>query len=137
MLINYIVCMQPQINNASKNNWSSTLGMLGQLFFLVIIFIIILFMAYYCTRWIAGSKLRFRKNSNFEIVESISVGYQSTIQIIKVGEKFLLIGVTKDNISFLSEIEKDSIKINSDKTVEKGYFDKYLEQYLNKRKKQD
>lgn len=135
MYLNYILITQSNVGKG--NNWSSTLGMLGQFFLLIIVFIVILLLVYYSTKWLASSKLSIRKNSNVRIIESISVGYQSTIQLIKVGSKLFLIGVTKESVTFLTEIDEE---INEDENKQNDFkvpFEKYLQEYFNKKKKHD
>lgn len=135
MYLNYILITQSNVGKG--NNWSSTLGMLGQFFLLIIVFIIILFLAYYSTKWLASSRFSIKRNSNVRIIESISVGYQSTIQLIKVGSKLFLIGVTKESVTFLTEIDEE---INEDENKQNDFkvpFEKYLQEYFNKKKKHD
>lgn len=137
MYSNYILLMQSNVSTLKRNNWSSTLGMLGQFFLIIIVFIGVLVLAYYSTKWIASSRFNFRKSSNVKIIESISVGYQSTIQLVKVGSKFFLIGVTKESVTFLTEVDEEINEENDKQNDSKIPFEKYLQDYFNKRKKHD
>ncbi|MBR1443993.1 MAG: flagellar biosynthetic protein FliO [Firmicutes bacterium] len=106
------------VNKVSENNWSSIINMLGQFFFLIVVFVFILFLAYYSTKLIARAKAGGITRGNIKIIETLSLGINASLQIIKVGEKFFLISVTKDNINLISEIDEDKLKINENKNFE-------------------
>lgn len=135
MFIDYIVALQYNLDNVKENNWSSTLGMLGQLFFLILIFVFILFLTYYSTKWVSTLKFKTRNSKNIKIIESTSVGVQNTIQLIQVGEQFFLIGVTKENITFLSELTGKFDKEENEEQKNKVPFEKYMQEFFDKRKK--
>ena len=102
MPLNYIIYLQSQID--SESDWSSTFGMIGQFFLLIIVFGIILFLAYFCTKWIASVRMGARKNGFMKLISSMPVGGSNSVQLIRVGEKYFLIGVSKENITYLTEI---------------------------------
>lgn len=135
MFIDYIVALQYNLDNVKENNWSSTLGMLGQLFFLILIFVFILFLTYYSTKWVSTLRFKTRNSKNIKIIESTSVGVQNTIQLIQVGEQFFLIGVTKENITFLSELTGKFDKEENEEQKNKVPFEKYMQEFFDKRKK--
>ena len=64
-------------------------------------------LAYYVLKLMGGARARqFRRASgNLQLIDSISVGVGTSIQIIKVGEKFLVISVTKERVTLLTEVE--------------------------------
>lgn len=135
MFIDYIVALQYNLDNIKENNWSSTLGMLGQLFFLILIFVFILFLTYYSTKWVSTLRFKTRNSKNIKIIESTSVGVQNTIQLIQVGEQFFLIGVTKESITFLSELTGKFDKEENEEQKNRVPFEKYMQEFFDKRKK--
>lgn len=128
----YLLLIVQSFNNAqnNENSWSDILSMVGQLFFLILIFIFVMFLAYYFTKFISNSKYGALKNSNLKIVESISVGPQSYLHIVRAGEKLILIGVTKERVSYLCEIDKDSLNLEE----KEDNFQKTLENFIKKKK---
>ena len=134
MFSDYIICLQSQID--SESNWSSTFGMIGQFFLLIIVFAIVLFLAYFSTRWIASVKMGQRKNTMMKIISTMPIGGTNSIQIIQVGERFFLIGVSKDNISYLTELTDVNISQIENNQV-KLPFEKYFSEYINKLKNND
>jgi flagellar biogenesis protein FliO len=74
-------------------------------------------LAYYATRRLTGARGKLRRSNgggNLEIIESVNVAGQAVVQIVKAGEKYLVIGVTKENITMLTEVEE----INEPEPVE-------------------
>lgn len=135
MFFEYILCENLNLNDVNSNNWSSTVEMLGQFFFLIIIFIIILILAFYSTKFIANAKIKSTKNNNMRIVESMGIGFQHTIQLLKVGNKYLVISVSKDKVEFIAEIDEKSIDINEDVRVENKEFETYFKEIIQNLKK--
>lgn len=140
--MNYFILLTAQhlqINDTNGNNWSSMLVMIGQFFSLIMIFVVILFLAYYSTKWISKARIGGLRSNNMKVIESISVGMRASIQLIKVGEQYFLISVNKDVVAFLSEVRKDSIQeVFEDEKDEKIFgFEKYfkdsIEKYKNKK----
>lgn len=122
------------LNNSLSSGWPRDFGIIGQLLNLFILFGIVLFLgvlAIYFTRWIATLRNVRNTTKNINILEVISVGYQNTIQLVKVGNKFILIGVSKNKIVFLTEIKECDINLNNDK-LDNDIFKKYLNKYIKK-----
>jgi len=137
-MIIYIFLNSFQFNNSNANNWSSTLEMLGQFLFLIVVFSIVIFLTFYSTKFIAKVKMKSNKNNNLKIIESIQVGFGQYIMLIKAGDKYLVISVTKDKINFIAQLDNDSVKEEqADKQIEDTLFEKCLKdifQKLNKKK---
>ncbi len=128
----YLLLNAQDFNNAQNigNSWSNMLSMVGQLFFLILVLIFILFLIRYCTKFINNTKYGALKNPNLKIVETISVGPQSYLHIVKVGDKIILIGVTKEKINFICDIDKDSLSLEEKEDT----FQKTLESFFKKKK---
>lgn len=91
---------------STGNNFLELLGLL-------ILLVIILVATYYTTRFIGGIKMGQIKNSNFKVIDTYKISQTKYLQIIQVGNKLILIAINKDNISFLTELEENDIKLNS------------------------
>ncbi len=75
----------------------------------VIMLIIVVALAYFSTKWIASAKLINRSNSAINIIDSVGVGINASILLIKVGDQFFLVGLTKERITFLSEVSSENV----------------------------
>lgn len=121
-----------------ENGWSLA-KMLGQFFLLIVILILFLFLFSYLSRFINSAKYKGVNSSNLKIIETIALGYQSSLQLVEVGNKVVLIAVTKDRVTFICEVDPDSITKNTNdvKFEVPNTFKKYLDEFINKKNKKD
>lgn len=87
----------------------SALASFFKLCMLLIAFILILVASYYVTKWYARSGFVRRQNHNMEIVDTLPMGPNRQICIIRVGQKYIAVSVCKDQIRFLTEVPKDEL----------------------------
>lgn len=137
MFFEYIICLQSQIDIRSESDWSSTFGMIGQFFLLVIVFIAIIMLAYFSTKWIASFRMGMRKNSAIKMISSMPLGGSNSLQLIKVGERYFLIGVSKEQITYIAEIDDIDVSVEQNVSSPKFPFEKYFQDYFNKNKSND
>lgn len=78
---------------------------IGELIVLLLIFIGILFLAYWSSKIAARFQSGSMKNRNMTVVETMRVQNNKFIQIIKIADKFIVIGIGKDEIHFLTELD--------------------------------
>ena len=83
---------------------------------LLAVFVLVLIVAYFVTRWIASYGQGQMGNKNIRVIEGYRMGPNKTIQIVKVGNKYLVLGVGKDDISYLGEVEEKDLAI-TDETI--------------------
>ncbi len=89
----------------AQNSLQSLFELLG----LILIFVIVLVVCYYTTRFVAGRQLVQKKMGNFEIVESFAIAQNKYLQLIRMGNKYVVISVTKDSIGFVTELEENEV----------------------------
>ena len=73
----------------------SALASFFKLCMLLIAFILILVASYYVTRWYAQSGFVRRQNHNMEIVDTLSMGPNRQICIVRIGQKYIAVSVCK------------------------------------------
>lgn len=111
-----------------------------QIIYILIICIVVFLGAYYSSRLLGNYHFKKNKTSNIKIIEAISVGPQKTIQLLKIGSEFVLIGVTKDKITLLKDISQENIDLslieNCNETIIpfSQYMDKIIKKKVSKRK---
>lgn len=66
-----------------------------------------------------------------QIIETISLGFNS-LHILKINEKFYLIGSSKDGIRYLTELDKEDISLEN--FINKISFEENLKIYLKNAK---
>lgn len=79
------------------------------------IFCGILYLAYLSTKYIA-KRYSFGGSTkgNLKILETVSVGKDSRLCIVKAGEKYLLVGISSHNISLVSELSEEELNIGEE-----------------------
>jgi len=66
-------------------------------------------LAWYATKKLAGARGIGRKAGNLAVIESVNVGGQAVVQLVKAGDKFLVVGVTRERVTLLAEVDKEQI----------------------------
>jgi len=111
------------------NDWSSSIG---RSFIYLLVIAGIMALAYYVTRALAV-KVRGFAGGNLKIIEAVAVGQGCSVFLLKAGKKVLLIGVTKEKITYLTEMEEADIEFRESTTPAR--FDAYLGGFLKGKKK--
>ena len=120
---------------------ATSLDSFVQLITVLIIFVFVLILTYFTTRWMAGIQKGRSFNRNLKIIETISVGNNKMISIVEAGTKYIVVSIGKDEVNFLTELKEDELKDLSFKdpqntTQNKESFsaimDKLKEKYSNR-----
>ena len=97
---------------------SAWLNSIGQLISVLILFVIVLLLAFLTTRWIARYQQGQMHNQNLKIIETLKISANSYIQIIEAGDVYLVIAVSKDHVEKLAEISKEQLEISTTDAAE-------------------
>jgi len=111
----------------------------GEVLGFVFSFIVILSLAYVIIYLISNHYSKLMKSKNMQVTESLSLGIDKALHLIKVGEKFYLISSTKQSVSMLCEVDPKEIAPQKQIIIEphsafKDLLDKIIKQ---RRGKQD
>ena len=113
---------------------AGTLGSIAQIFGMLVAFAVIVAAAYYVSKYFSKYALKPRENSNIKVVETSRVTADKYLQIVEVGGRYFLIGITKTNISLISEVDGDRIKANLPVEAERFSFKEFLDRAKSKEK---
>lgn len=91
----------------SAGSW---LNSIAQLLSVLALFALVLLLTWLTTRWIAGYQKGQMHNQNLRVVETLKLTANNYIQIIEVGDVYLVIAVSKDHVEKLAEISKDQLQ---------------------------
>ena len=84
---------------------------LGQLIWVLILFVLVLLLTLLPTRFLAKyQRGQMQGSQNLRIIETMRVSANGYIQIIEAGDVYLVIAVSKDHIEKLAELTKDQLK---------------------------
>ena len=87
----------------------STAQSLFELLGLILIFIIVLVVCYFTTKFVAGRQLVQKKMGNFDIIETFPIAQNKYLQLIHMGNKYVVVSVTKDSVRFITELEENEV----------------------------
>ncbi|HPU63739.1 MAG TPA: flagellar biosynthetic protein FliO [Mobilitalea sp.] len=113
----------------SFSAWDNILQLLG----LCILLVIILIAAYYTSRFVGKYKLGQLRSSNFEVIESYKINLNNLLLLVRIADRYVVLGVSKDHITFITELEKDKILTREVKEVEKLSFNQILDRFKSKK----
>lgn len=103
---------------------------------LILVFVIILVLAYYGAKLVAG----FHKNSlsgrtNLKIVESMSLGNNKFLVVVEINDSYYALGVGKDNVTLIDKLSdytpRDAEGFHDVDNPKKGFKD-VLAQFKSK-----
>ena len=97
------------------------------------ILIIILIAAYYTTKFVGRYKLGQLRNSNIQVIEAYRISPNKIIQIVKIANKYLVLGIGKDNISYITELDESEVITHENSEVEKQSFRQIFERIKGKK----
>ena len=75
-----------------------------------LIFLVVLAATYVTTRIVGNYQKLQEKGGNFEAIETYRVTGNKYLQIVRVGEKYVVIGIGKDSITNICELSPDDIR---------------------------
>lgn len=101
---------------------SSLARSVSQFFTIIIIFGLVLFLTYVTTRYVGNIKRIQSRNKNFEVIETYSIATNKYLQIVRAADKYIVIGVGKDEITKIAELDEDSIIISSQENGQSDAF---------------
>ena len=80
-----------------------------QLFTVILIFIFVLALTYFTTKFTAKLQMGRYQNANVEIIETYKIAPTKYIQVVRIGEKYFSYVVCKETVTLLGELAKDDI----------------------------
>lgn len=84
---------------------SSILQLLGA----IILFVGVLAATYFTTRWIARYQQGSLANKNIRVIETLKLTPGKYVQIVRAGEQYLVLGISKENITVLATLGEEEI----------------------------
>lgn len=104
-----------------------TLESLAQFLTALLIFVFVLVITWLTTKYIGNLQKQRMTGTNIEIIETTKITPTKYLQIIRAGEKYLLIAVCKDTVTMLTELPKDSLALENGSVSEQMDFKILLE----------
>lgn len=84
---------------------------------LLIVFIFVLAITYGTTKWIGNyQKSRFT-GKNIEYIEGMRLSNTKYIQILRIGNEYIAVGVCKDSMTVLTKLNKEDLVFDENEKV--------------------
>lgn len=83
----------------------------AQFFTVLLIFIGVLALTYFSTKWIATYQKGKMFSNNITVIETYKITANKFLQIVKIGGKFFVIAIAKDSVTFLGELSEDDLTL--------------------------
>jgi len=95
----------------------------------IVLFFVVLWAAYMSTKYLGNLQMHKGNGSNLKIVEVLPVGPQKTLQLIRIGSEYMVIGVSKDHITFVQSVDESKLTFSEDDKVP---FSTYMKKFVSK-----
>ena len=102
---------------------------------IIIIFVLVLGLTYYVTKWLAGYQKEKNSGRNIEVLETGRISTTKYIQIVRLGDKYMAIAVGKDEVTALCELDKESLVFDNSENAGTLSFNEILEKIKSEFKK--
>ena len=89
---------------------SAAVNSIAQFVTVLLIFLFVLVITYFTTRYIASIEKKRMVTGNMELLDALRISNNKYLQIVKVGSKYLCLAVCKDTVTVLVELEQEDIK---------------------------
>lgn len=77
----------------------------------LLIFILVVFLAYYVTLFLNKKAFNMYKGENFDIVDHLALGKDKNLYIIKVCNEYMLFSATSNSIVYIKTLNEKDLKI--------------------------
>jgi len=104
---------------------------IAQFFTVLLIFVGVLALTYFTTRWVATYQKGKMLSSNINVIETLKITANKYIQIVKIGDKYFAVAIGKDEIHLIGEISEESLKIPEAQNMNAPGFKEILENAKN------
>lgn len=81
-----------------------------QLLCSIVVFVVVLFVAYIITKWMGNYQSIQSKNNNIQVIETARIMNGKCLQIVRVAQEYYVIALCKDTVTFISKLDEDSIE---------------------------
>ena len=97
-----------------------------QLITVLIIFVFVLAITLFVTKWIAGFQKQQNFGKNIQVIETTRISPNQYAQILKIGKKYIAVAVSKENVTLLSSLDEADIDFDAINQAGKADFSDVL-----------
>ena len=97
-----------------------------------IIFGVVIVICILVTRFIGNYQKGVTMNTGMQVIQTARIANNKYLQVVKIGERYVVLGISKDNITMLMELSKEEADSLAPK--KNGSFSKSLGDIMSKMK---
>jgi flagellar protein FliO/FliZ len=86
-----------------------------------LIFVLVLGLTYFTTRWIGSYQKKQMSYGAVKIIESYRLSSNKVLNIVKAGNKCFLIAVCKDTVTLIGEVDEETLELKSTTDVSESF----------------
>lgn len=98
----------------------------------VVLFFVVLWLAYFLSKHAGTIQMKKQSRGNMSVIEAISLGPGKTLQLVRVGDEYFIIGVSKDHIQLIHRLDDDQIR-QPEASQKSEAFAVVLNKFVNKK----
>lgn len=96
---------------------SSSFNSFIQLLGVLVIFVFVLVITYFTTKWIGGYQKVQMSGRSFRVVDTIRIAGGKCVQVLKLGDAYLVVAVGKDEVTMLAKLTEDEIGLTEEQIL--------------------
>ena len=105
-------------------------GSYAQLIAVLFVFVLVLGITAATTKWIANYQKQQNVGANIQVIETSRISNNKYVQILRVGETYMVIAVCKDTVTLLGQLPEEQLKIGG--TVQSFRFKELLDKAVGR-----
>lgn len=106
---------------------SSRVESFAQFMTAILIFIFVLALTYFTTRFVGKFQKSQAGYRNFETIETYRISNGKYLQLVRVGSKYMVIGIGKDSVSVVCEIPEEDVQKFQDTDMVQDAFKSFMD----------
>ncbi len=99
----------------------------AQFLTVLVLFIVVLALTYFTTKFVGNYQKLQGFGKNIEAIETYRLTGNKFLQIVRVGRKYFLLSIGKDEVSSIAELSEEDLDLNADTPAANDRFKKMLE----------
>lgn len=96
---------------------SSSLNSFIQLLGVLAIFVFVLLITYFVTKWIGGFQKTQMSGRNFQVIDTLRIAGNKYVQILKMGDVYLVVAIGKDTVTMLAKLTAEEIGLTEEEIL--------------------
>ena len=106
---------------------SGSMEGVAQFLTVLVLFFVVLALTYFTTKFVGNYQKLQGYSRNFEAIETYRVTGNKYLQIVRVGRRYYLLAIGKDEVSSIAELSEEDLDLNAETPAGNDRFKKMLD----------